>query len=53
MLAGALAAGEPPLFTTTTLFDLPGAVVSARVYAITGDDRKNDSQAMSMQRPPV
>lgn len=55
VLAGALAAGEPPVFVTTTHFDVPGAVVSARVYAITGDDRENDSRrcAFSARRSEV
>ena len=44
-----------PVFVTTTHFDVPGAVVSARVYAITGDDRENDSRrcAFSARRSEV
>jgi len=52
VIAGSLAAGEPPLFTTASLLGAPGAVITARVVAITGDDRENESTAMSVQRPP-
>lgn len=51
VVAGSLAAGEPPLFTTTSLLDSPGAVISVKVVAITGDDRESDSAVMSIQRP--
>ena len=46
-------AGEPPVFHTTTLLESPGAVISVRVFAVTADGRENDSQTMSIQRPPV
>lgn len=53
VIAGSLAAGEPPVFHTTTLLESPGAVISVRVFAVTADGRENDSQTMSIQRPPV
>ena len=48
---GSLAAGQPPVFHTASLLGSPGAVISVRVYAVTGDDLENDSQALSVQRP--
>lgn len=46
-----LAVGQPPVFHTASLLDTPGAIVSYRVYAITNDERENDSEPATVQRP--
>ncbi len=53
MIDGSLAAGQPREFHTASLPGTPGAIISIRIYAITGDDLENDSQALSVQRPAV
>jgi hypothetical protein len=53
VIAGTLAVGQPPVFTTTSLLEVPGAIITVRVVAITGDDRENDSNVMTVQRPPA
>ncbi len=50
---GSLAVGQPPEFHTASLPGTPGAIISIRIYAITGDDLENDSQALSVQRTAV
>jgi hypothetical protein len=52
VIAAALAVGQVPFFATTVLFDTPGALVSARIYAITADGRESFSTAVLVQRPP-
>lgn len=52
VIAATLAVGQTPFFATTVLFDTPGALVSARVYAITADGRESFSAAVLVQRPP-
>ena len=51
VIAATLVTGQPSLFTTTVLFDAPGAVVAARVYAITADGRESASAVVLVQRP--
>ena len=46
-----LAAGQTPFFTTTSLLEDPGAIISVRVYAITGDDQESFSDEFTVQRP--
>lgn len=53
VIAATLVVGQPPFFATTVLFDTPGALVSARVYAITADGRESFSAAVLLQRPPA
>ena len=46
-----LAVGQPPVFHSSSLLGTPGAIVSYKVYAITGDERENDSEPATVQRP--
>ena len=46
-----LAVGQPPVFHSSSLLGTPGAIASYKVYAITGDERENDSEPATVQRP--
>ncbi len=52
-LDATLAVGQPPVFHSSSLLATPGAVVSYKVYAITNDERENDSEPATVQRPVV
>ena len=51
VIAVTLAAGEPSVFATTVLLDVPGALASVRVYAVTSDGRESASATVQVQRP--
>jgi len=46
-----LATGQPPVFHTASLLGTPGAIASYKVYGITNDERENDSEPATVQRP--
>lgn len=53
VIAATIAVGQPPVFATTVLLDAPGALVSVKVYAVTGDGRESASAPVNVQRPPA